>query len=81
MKTGGGTRPSVEEFASEAKPSVVVLRKLRLAHEYLADLIEILRRENISRSAFMPTLDNAAQDVQTKWSQGRMLTEPQWSVC
>lgn len=69
----GGRRPSIEEFVSKASPAGTVLRKLRLAHEHLADLIEILRRENISRSALMPTMDNVAQDVRTKWTQQRML--------
>jgi hypothetical protein len=68
MKSGG-KRPSLEKFVSEANPSVTVLRKLALAHEHSAELIEILRRENISRSALMPTMDNVAEDIRTKWSQ------------
>ena len=72
MKSGG-RRPAVEEFVSEANPAVTVLRKLVLAHEHSADLIEILRRENISWSALMPTMDNVAEDVRTKWSQQRMM--------
>jgi hypothetical protein len=69
----GGKRHSIEEFVLEASPDITVLRKLTLAHEHLADLIEILRRENISRSALMPTMDNVAQDVRTKWSQQRIM--------
>jgi hypothetical protein len=69
----GGKRPSLEEFVSEANPSVQVLRKLVLAHEHSADLLEILRRENISRSALMPTMDNVAEDVRRRWSQQRMM--------
>jgi hypothetical protein len=72
MKSGG-TRPSIDAFVSEANPETTVLRKLRLAHEHSGDLIEILRRENISRSALMPTMDNVAHDIRTKWSQQRML--------
>jgi len=72
MKSGG-RRPGLEEFVAEAKPNVTVLRKLRLGHHHLGDLIEILRRENISRSALMPTMDNVAHDIRTKWSQHRML--------
>jgi len=72
MKSGG-KRPGIAEFVSEANPAITVLRKLRLAHEHLADLIEILRRENISRSALMPTMDNVAQDVRTKWAQQEMM--------
>jgi hypothetical protein len=37
MKSGG-KRPSLEEFVSEANPSVTVLRKLVLAHKHSADL-------------------------------------------
>lgn len=69
----GGKRPSIEELVFEANPDITVLRKLTLAHEHLADLIEMLRRENISRSALMPTMDNVAHDVRTKWSQQRMM--------
>ncbi|WP_130358397.1 FRG domain-containing protein [Pigmentiphaga kullae] len=72
MKSGG-KRPGIAEFVSEANPAITVLRKLRLAHEHLADLIEILRRENISRSALMPTMDNVAQDVRTKWTQQEVM--------
>jgi hypothetical protein len=71
MKSGG-KRPGLEEFVSDANPPVTVLRKLVLAHEHSADLIEILRRENISRSALMPTMDNVAEDVRRKWSQRSM---------
>lgn len=73
MKSGG-KRPGLEDFVAEANPSVRVLRKLILSHEQSADLIEILRRENISRSALMPTIDNVAEDVRRKWSQQSMMT-------
>lgn len=69
-----GKRPSLEEFVVEAKPSVLVLRKILLPHEHLADLVDILRRENISRSALMPTMDNVAEDVRRRWSQQSMMT-------
>ncbi|HET7805817.1 MAG TPA: FRG domain-containing protein [Pseudolabrys sp.] len=71
----GGKRPGLEEFVSEAKPNETVLRKLTLAHSHAPDLVEILRRENISRSALMPTMDNVAEDVRTIWSQQRMMTD------
>ena len=71
----GGKRPCLESFVAEANPSVQVLRKLVLAHEHAADLIEILRRERVSRSALMPTMDNVAQDVRTKWEQQRVTDE------
>jgi hypothetical protein len=68
MKSGGN-RPALEKFVLEANPAVQVLRKLVLGQKHSADLIEILRRENISRSALMPTMDNVAEDVRRKWSQ------------
>jgi hypothetical protein len=72
MKSGG-KRPGLEEFVSQANPSSLVLRKLVLAHEHSADLIRILSRENVSRSALMPTMDNVAEDVRRKWSRQRLL--------
>jgi hypothetical protein len=57
MKSGG-KRPGLEKFVSEANPPICVLRKLVLVHEQAADLVEILRCENISRSALMPSMDN-----------------------
>jgi FRG domain len=72
MKSGG-KRPGLEEFVSEANPSVKVLQKLVLAHQHAADLIEILRRENVSRSALMPPMDNVAEDVRRRWSQQRIM--------
>ena len=72
MKSGG-KRPGLEEFVAEAKPATGVLRKLVLAHEQSADLILILRREKISRSALMPTMDNVAEDVRRKWSQETLI--------
>lgn len=64
----GGRRPSLDTFISEANPSMAVLRKLSMSHIHLIDLVRILRRERISRSILMPTMDNVAQDVLTKWS-------------
>jgi hypothetical protein len=72
MKSGG-KRPGLEEFVSEPKPATRVLRKLVLAHEQSANLILILRRENISRSALMPTIDNVAEDVRRKRSQQTLI--------
>lgn len=68
----GGIRPSIEAFVEQAKPVVTVLRKLVLRHEHAPELIETLRREKISRSALMPTMDNVAQDVLTKWEQWKV---------
>jgi hypothetical protein len=65
MQTSG-VRPSIETFVAQANPPEVVLRKLLLAHEHTAALLQILRRENISRSALMPTRDNVAKEV-SKW--------------
>ena len=59
-------RVSVEAFVAEANLPEVVLRKLMLAHEHAAELLQILRRENVSRSALTPTMDNVSKDV-WKW--------------
>ena len=56
-------RVSVEAFVAEANLPEVVLRKLMLAHEHAAELLQILRRENVSRSALTPTMDNVSKDV------------------
>jgi hypothetical protein len=68
MKSGG-ERPSLEKFVAKASPAQTVLRKLTLSHRHAYDLIEILRRERVSRSTLMPTMDNVALDVRTKWQQ------------
>jgi hypothetical protein len=60
-------RPSLETFVSQANLPKAVLRKLILGHEHSAELAEILRRENISRSTLMPTPDNVAKDVCKNW--------------
>lgn len=66
MKSGG-RRPSLEEFVAEANPQTAVLRKLTLSHEHVPDLVDILRREGVSRSTLMPTMDNVARDVCQRW--------------
>ena len=66
MKSGG-RRPCLEQFVAEANPSAPVLRKLQLSSAHLADLKEILHRENVSLSVLMPTADNVAEDVRRKW--------------
>ncbi|MFG1282779.1 FRG domain-containing protein [Xanthobacter autotrophicus] len=73
MKSGG-KRPALEAFVAEANPATIVLRKIALSHKHAADLIEILRRERVSRSALMPTMDNVARDVLTKWAQQEKLS-------
>ena len=67
MQTGG-KRPALEEFVREASPATPVLRKIALSHQHAADLVEILRRERVSRSALMPTMDNVARDILAKWT-------------
>jgi hypothetical protein len=63
-----GARPSVETFVVESNSSATVLRKLILSHDHVADLAEILNREQVSRAALMPTMDNVAADVRRRWS-------------
>jgi hypothetical protein len=72
----GGNRPSVEEFVAQSQPPQTVLRKLLLSHEHIPELAEILEREQMSRSALMPTMDNIAADVRKRWLKSN---KPQWS--
>jgi hypothetical protein len=67
MKTGG-KRPVLETFVQDANPATPVLRKIALSHQHAADLVKILSRERVSRSALMPTMDNVARDVLAKWT-------------
>ena len=62
-----GARPSVEAFVAQSEPSQTVLRKLLLSHEHVPELVEILEREQMSRSALMPTMDNIATDIRKRW--------------
>lgn len=62
-------RPSIEAFVADANPEQPVLRKLILRREHASKLREILRRERISRSALMPTVDNVAADVRGRWQE------------
>jgi hypothetical protein len=64
-----GARPPLEKFVSEAEPPNTVLRKLLLSQKCVPELAELLRRELVSRSSFMPTLDNVAADVRHHWSR------------
>lgn len=64
----GGRRPSLEEFVAEARPELAVLRRLTLSHEHVPELVDILRREGVSRSTLMPTMDNVARDVCKRWN-------------
>ena len=72
----GGDRPSVEEFVAQSQPSQTILRKLLLSHNHVPELTEILEREQMSRSALMPTMDNIAADVRKRWLKSN---KPQWS--
>ena len=62
-----GARPSVEDLVVKSNSSEIVLRKLVLSHDYVAELAEILNREQMSRAALMPTMDNVAADVRRRW--------------
>jgi len=71
----GGVRPTLEAFVQQSNTEDVILRKLILSHKHVPDLTELLNRERISRSAFMPTRDNIAGDVRRFWLQARMTAE------
>lgn len=64
----GGVRPGVEDMVAQSEATEPVLRKLLLSHDHVADLANILARERVSRSAFMPTMDNIAADVAKRWA-------------
>jgi FRG domain len=66
-----GSRPALETLVADANIAETVLRKLVLSHDHVPELAEVLNRERISRSAFMPTMDNVAADVRRRWSQAR----------
>jgi len=68
--THNGQRPDLESFVLEAAPPEIVLRTLSLAYEHVPDLMEMLRRERVTRAGLMPTLDNVALDVRQRWSAG-----------
>jgi FRG domain len=61
-----GARPSLEALVEQSGGQETILRKIVLPHDQVPELAEILRREQISRSALMPTLDNIAKDVLTR---------------
>lgn len=62
-----GARPSVDDFIAKSNPPQAVLRKLLLPCDHVPDLVQILEREQMSRSALMPTMDNIAADVRKRW--------------
>ncbi len=64
----GGRRPSLDEIVSESDASETVLRKLVLPRSEHSELLAILSREGVMRSALMPTMDNIATEVLSKWS-------------
>jgi len=64
-----GARPAVEEFVAKSQPPRTVLRKLLLSRSHVPALAQILEREQMSRSALMPTMDNIASDVRKRWQK------------
>jgi hypothetical protein len=72
-----GDRPSLDNFVRASNVPVPVLRKITLSHEHVGEVAEILRRERVSRAAFMPTLDNVASDVHRRWLRSDRGRSPQ----
>jgi hypothetical protein len=60
-------RPSVRDNTYLAAP---VLRKLILSQDHVPEFADILRREEVSRSRLMPTMDNVAADVRRNILRG-----------
>jgi hypothetical protein len=65
-----GKRPGLEDIVAQSNAVDTVLRKITLPHDHVPELAGILRRENVSRSALMPTMDNIAVDVSRGWLTG-----------
>ncbi len=63
----GGQRPDLQSFVIEANPTETVLRRLLLPHSAVAELMETLRRERVTKAGLMPTLDNVGIDVRARW--------------
>lgn len=63
-----GIRPSIERFVSEMKPPSTVLRKMVLPLEEFEELQSLLKREGVLKSALMPTMDNVAEEVLSRWN-------------
>jgi hypothetical protein len=62
-----GRRPPLQKFVAEAGTPEIILRKLTLSISEVSNLSQLLEREQISRTAFMPSMDNIAQDVVRRW--------------
>jgi hypothetical protein len=63
----GGLRPPLEIFVAESGVEDVVLRKMVLDKHSVPELARLLEREELSRAQLMPTHDNVATNVMTKW--------------
>ena len=63
-----GRRPGLQEFLDEAAPDAVVLRRIVLPAAHAPSVAELLRREQVTISRLMPSLENVADDVLTTWS-------------
>ena len=67
-----GARPALDDFVVQSQPPHIVLRKLVLSREHVPELADVLEREQMSRSALMPTMDNIAADVRKRWLKRKM---------
>jgi len=63
----GGKRADLQTLVAEGAGSEVVLRKMILPITEVQKLVSILDREQVSRIALMPTMDNVARDVMARW--------------
>ena len=70
-----GRRPSVEGFVAESKSVLSLsLGSSFFPKSMFMSLADILRREEVSRSRLMPTMDNVAADVRRNLLRASDLT-------
>ena len=62
-----GRRPDLASFIAETETQERVLRKISLSRAEVPTLVELLRRDRVTRSGLMPTLDNVGLDVRRRW--------------
>jgi FRG domain len=62
-----GRFPSIETLAESTPNDGVLLRKITLSREHVGEALEMIGRQGIRRDVLMPSLDNAARAVASRW--------------
>jgi hypothetical protein len=60
--------PSMEDLLGKVESSAPILVGLKLDSEHVARLLLLLEREGVNAARLMPTLDNVARTVISRWS-------------